>query len=50
MTWRAAAMVGQGIFSLGPTLRLGRISGHPAGGETGILWGIQARLLFSWGE
>jgi hypothetical protein len=47
---RAAAMVGQGIFSLGPTVRLGRITGHPAGGETGMLWGIQARLLFSWGE
>jgi hypothetical protein len=47
---RAAAMVGQGIFSLGPTIRLGRITGHPSGGETGILWGIQARLLFSWGE
>ena len=47
---RAAAMVGQGIFSLGPTVRLGRLTGHPAGGETGILWGIQARLLFSWGE
>jgi hypothetical protein len=43
-------MVGQGIFSLGPTVRLGRITGDPAGGETGILWGIQARLLFSWGE
>jgi hypothetical protein len=47
---RAAAMVGKGIFSLGPTVRLGRVTGHPAGGETGILWGIQARLLFSWGE
>jgi hypothetical protein len=47
---RAAAMVGQRIFALGPTVRLGRITGHPAGGETGILWGIQARLSFSWGE
>jgi hypothetical protein len=47
---RAAAMVGQGIFSLGPTVRLGRVTGHPEGGEMGILWGIQARLLFSWGQ
>ena len=47
---RAAAMVGQGIFLLGPTVRLGRVTGHPAGGETGILWGIQGRLLFSSGE
>jgi hypothetical protein len=47
---RAAAMVGEGIFSLGPTVRLGRITGDPAGSETGILWGIQARLLFSWGQ
>ncbi len=47
---RAAAMVGRGIFSLGPTARLGRTTGSPAGAETGIIWGIQARLLFSWGE
>jgi hypothetical protein len=47
---RAAAMVGQGVFSLGPTLRVGRLTGDPAGGETGILWGIQGRLSFSWGE
>jgi hypothetical protein len=47
---RAAAMVGQGIFSLGPAFRLGRISGSPAGSEVGILWGIQGRLLFSWGK
>jgi hypothetical protein len=47
---RAAVMVGQGIFSLGPTVRLGRVTGDPTGNETGILWGIQARLLFSWGE
>jgi len=43
-------MVGQGIFSMGPTLRLGRGTGNPAGGETGVLWRLQARLLFSWGE
>jgi hypothetical protein len=47
---RAAAMVGEGIFALGPTVRLGRTTGDPAGGETGLLWGIQARLSFSWGE
>jgi hypothetical protein len=45
---RAAAMVGKGIFSLGPTARIGRTTGDPAGDETGIIWGIQARLLFSW--
>jgi hypothetical protein len=47
---RAAAMVGQGIFSLGPTVRLGRITGDPRGSEVGLLWGLQARLLFSWGK
>lgn len=45
---RAAAMVGNGIFALGPTARLGRITRAPTGGETGVLWGIQGRLLFSW--
>jgi hypothetical protein len=47
---RTAAMVGTGIFSLGPTVRLGRITGGSAGSEMGILWGFQARLLFGWGE
>ena len=47
---RAAAMVGRGIFALGPTVRLGRLTGSPAGDQTGVLWGIQARLLFSWGR
>jgi hypothetical protein len=47
---RAAAMVGRGIFALGPTLRLGRATGDPAGDELGLLFGIQGRLLFSWGE
>lgn len=46
----ASAMVGHKIFSLGPTVRLGRVTGNPGGAETGVLWGIQARLLFSWGE
>jgi hypothetical protein len=47
---RAAAMVGKGIFSLGPAVRLGRITGGSSGSEMGIIWGIQARLLFGWGE
>jgi hypothetical protein len=47
---RAAAMVGRGIFALGPVVRLGRVTGNPAGAETGILWGVQGRLLFSWGD
>jgi len=46
----AAAMVGRGVFALGPTLRLGRVTGGPAGDEIGLLFGIQARLLFSWGD
>jgi hypothetical protein len=47
---RAAAMVGKGIFSLGPAVRLGRVTGGSSGSEMGIIWGIQARLLFGWGE
>ncbi|HEY7482351.1 MAG TPA: hypothetical protein VH680_17695 [Gemmatimonadales bacterium] len=47
---RAAAMVGRGIFSLGPVLQLGRLSGSPAGAEAGLVWGFQGRLLFSWGD
>ena len=47
---RTAAMVGRGIFSLGPAVRFGRITGGTSGGEMGIIWGIQARLLFGWGE
>jgi hypothetical protein len=47
---RAMAMMGTGVFSLGPSVRLGRTTGNPEGSETGILWGIQLRLLFSWGS
>lgn len=47
---RAAAMVGKGVFSLGPAVRLGYVTGPPTGSELGVLWGIYARLLFSWGE
>ncbi|HEY7504162.1 MAG TPA: hypothetical protein VH700_08685 [Gemmatimonadales bacterium] len=47
---RAAAMVGTGIFSLGPAVRYGRITGGTSGSEMGVIWGIQARLLFAWGE
>jgi hypothetical protein len=46
----AAAMVGKGVISLGPTIRFGALTGGPSGTETGILWGIQGRLLFSWGD
>jgi hypothetical protein len=47
---RAAAMVGKGIFSLGPAVRFGRITGGSSGSELGMVWGIQARLLFAWAE
>jgi hypothetical protein len=47
---RAAGMVGKGVFSLGPTVRLGYVTGTPSGNEIGVLWGLQFRLLFSWGE
>jgi hypothetical protein len=47
---RAAAMVGKGIFSLGPAVRFGRITGGSSGSELGVVWGIQARLLFAWAE
>ncbi len=47
---RAAAMVGKGIFWLGPTARIGRTSGDPAGSETGIIWGAHVRLLVPWGK
>lgn len=47
---RTAAMVGTGIFWLGPTARFGRITGGSSGSELGFIWGVQARLLFGWGE
>jgi hypothetical protein len=45
---RVAAMAGPGIFSLGPTVRVGHLTGAPGGNEMGLLLGLQARLLFSW--
>ncbi len=45
-----SAMVGRGIFSLGPTARFGVLTGAPSGSETGILWGFQARLRFMGGD
>jgi hypothetical protein len=45
---RAAAMVGKGVFALGPAVRLGYVTGPPSGGELGVLWGIYGRLLFTW--
>ena len=47
---RTAAMVGTGLFSLGPTARFGGITGGPSGSELGASWGFQLRLLFGWGE
>ena len=41
---------GRAIFSLGPTARFGRVTGGSSGGELGVICGIQARLLFGWGE
>lgn len=46
----ASAMVGNGIFSLGPTARFGVLSGAPSGTETGMLWGFQMRLRFTGGD
>ena len=46
---RAVTIVGQGIFSMGPPLRLGRGSGNPAGGETGSS-GASRHGCCSWGE
>jgi hypothetical protein len=43
----ATAMVGRGIFALGPTARFGVLTGAPSGRETGIIWGFQGRLRFS---
>ena len=46
----AAAMVGKGIFSLGPAVRFGVLSGAPSGSEAGFLFGFQGRLRFSGGD
>jgi hypothetical protein len=46
----AAAMVGKGVFSLGPTAKFGVLSGGPSGNEAGMLWGFQGRLMFSGGD
>ena len=45
-----SAMVGKGIFSLGPTARVGALTGAPSGNEMGMLWGFQARLRFMGGD
>jgi hypothetical protein len=45
-----SAMVGKGIFSLGPTARFGVLTGAPSGNEVGILWGLQGRLRFAAGD
>jgi hypothetical protein len=45
-----AAMLGKGKFWVGPTARLGWLSGGAADRQLGILWGVQGRLLFSWGD
>ncbi|HVK01400.1 MAG TPA: hypothetical protein VM365_11050 [Gemmatimonadales bacterium] len=47
---RTAAMVGKGVFSLGPTARFGRVTGGSSGSELGVIFGVQLRLLFGWGE
>lgn len=46
---RAALMLGKGALWIGPTVRLGRASSGAMGGETGALWGVQGRVLLSWG-
>ena len=45
-----SAMVGKGIFSLGPTARFGVLTGAPTGNEVGILAGFQGRLRFTAGD
>jgi hypothetical protein len=44
-----SVMVGKGAFWVGPTARVGRLSGG-GDGQVGVLWGVQGRLLFSWGD
>jgi hypothetical protein len=46
----ASAMVGRGIFSLGPAVRFGVLTGAPSGAEAGILFGLQGRLRFMVGD
>ena len=46
----AAAMVGKGALWVGPTARFGAMTGGPSDPELGLMWGIQGRLRFSWGE
>ena len=45
-----AAMLGNGAFWIGPTARVGWLSGSATDRRLGILWGVQGRLLFSWGK
>jgi hypothetical protein len=47
---RASAMVGRGVFALGPVVQVGRSTGSPTGAATGLLWGVQGRLLLSWAD
>jgi hypothetical protein len=47
---RAALMLGKGAFWVGPTVRLGVLHGGVMDRETGALWGLQGRVLFSWGS
>jgi hypothetical protein len=48
---QAAAMIGSGKVWIGPTLRVGQVSGRPSEDpETGLIWGVKARLLFSWND
>ena len=48
---QAAAMIGSGKVWIGPTVRFGRVSGRPSSDpETGVIWGVKARLLFSWND
>ena len=45
-----AVMLGKGAFWVGPTARVGWLSGGTTDRRLGILWGVQGRLLFSWGK
>jgi hypothetical protein len=46
----ASAMFGKGAFWVGPTARIGGLTGGARDGRVGLLWGVQGRLLFSWGD
>ena len=45
---RSAALVGYRMLFLGPEVSAGRASDERNGSEFGVIWGVQARLVFGW--